>query len=278
MTMLHLQAVRPAPVARPAAASASRGSPVLPDALCNFVVGGLDDLSRLLVAAGVSANAITAACIALGAVAGVLLSLGYFGLAGLVMIVASLGDALDGLVARRSGTVSVAGALLDASGDRYQEFFFLGGLAVHFRMSPAALAATLLALVGSFMVSYGSAKAEAFGVPVPPGVMRRAERAVCLCLATVLMVPWSWLTANTALPSWCAALPPLLLLELPLLIAISLIAVIGNVSAVRRLWTLGHAINAGGVLRPKANAPHRSESYISPEPLRLKAADRSARP
>jgi CDP-diacylglycerol--glycerol-3-phosphate 3-phosphatidyltransferase len=271
MTMLHLQAVRqPAPVALPAAPSASRGSPVLPDALCNLVIGALDDVSRLLVSAGVSANAITGACIALGAAAGALLSFGYFGLAGAVMIVASLGDALDGLVARRSRTVSVAGALLDASGDRYQEFFFLGGLAVFFRMMPAALVATLLAMVGSFMVSYGSAKAEAFGVPVPPGVMRRAERAVCLCLATVLMVPWSWLVTRTALPSWCY--------ELPLLIAISLIAVIGNVSAVRRLWTLGHAINAGGVVRPKANAPHRSESYISPEPLRLKASDRSARP
>jgi CDP-diacylglycerol--glycerol-3-phosphate 3-phosphatidyltransferase len=271
MTMLHLQAVRqPAPVSRPAVPSASRGSPVLPDALCNFVIGGLDDLSRLLVSAGVSANAITAACIGLGGVAGVLLSLGHFGLAGLVMIVASLGDALDGLVARRSGTVSVAGALLDASGDRYQEFFFLGGLAVYFRESPPALVLTLLALVGSFMVSYGSAKAEAFGVPVPPGVMRRAERAVCLCLATVLMVPWSWVMASTALPAWSAALP--------ILIAIALIAVVGNGSAVRRLWTLGHAVSASAPPRAKANAPHRTETYLAPEPLRLKASDRSARP
>jgi CDP-diacylglycerol---glycerol-3-phosphate 3-phosphatidyltransferase len=271
MTMLHLQAVqRPAPAARPAVPSASRGSRVLPDVLCNLVVGALDDLSRLLVSAGVSANAITGACIALGAAAGVLLGLGYFGLAGLVMIVASLGDALDGLVARRSGTVSVAGALLDASGDRYQEFFFLGGLAVYFRASPAALVGTLLALVGSFMVSYGSAKAEAFGVPVPPGVMRRAERAVCLCLATVLMVPWSWFVASAPLPSWSATLP--------LLIAISLIAVIGNASAVLRLWTLGHAISTSAVARPKANAPQRSETYLSPEPLRLKASERSARP
>ena len=57
--------------------------------------------------------------------------------------------------------VSVGGALLDASGDRYQEFFFLGGLAMFFRGSPPALMATLAALAGSFMVSYSSAKAEA---------------------------------------------------------------------------------------------------------------------
>jgi CDP-diacylglycerol--glycerol-3-phosphate 3-phosphatidyltransferase len=192
------------------------------------------------------------------------------------MIVASLGDALDGLVARRSGTVSVAGALLDASGDRYQEFFFLGGLAVYFRASPVALIATLLALVGSFMVSYGSAKAEAFGVPVPAGVMRRAERAVCLCLATVLTVPWSWLITGTAFPVWSAL--PRWASELPLLIAIGLIAVVGNVSAVWRLWTLGHAISAGGAPRQKTNAPHRPDAYLSSEPLRLKASDGSARP
>ena len=272
MTMLHLQAVRrTAPVPRAAEASASRGSPVLPDALCNLVIGGLDEVSRVLVRLGVSANFITATCIVLGAVAGVLLSLGFFGLAGLVMIVASLGDALDGLVARRSGTVSVAGALLDASGDRYQEFFFLGGLAVFFRTSPGALVATLLALAGAFMVSYGSAKAEAFGVPVPPGIMRRAERAVCLCLATVLTVPWSWFASGAALPAWSS--------ELPILIAITLIAVVGNVSAVRRLWTLGRTVRAraGDASRAKPNAPHRPDTYLAPEPLRLKASDHTAR-
>src|SRR5271166_296059 len=160
MTMLHLHAVRQQPRVSSAPA-ASRGSRVLPEALCNLVIGALDEVSAVLVSAGVSANLITSLCIALGAGAGVLLAFGEFGPAAIVMILASLGDALDGLVARRSGTVSVAGALLDASGDRYQEFFFLGGLAVFFRASPAALVVTLLALAGSFMVSYGSAKAEA---------------------------------------------------------------------------------------------------------------------
>jgi CDP-diacylglycerol--glycerol-3-phosphate 3-phosphatidyltransferase len=131
--------------------------------------------------------------------------------------------------------------------------------------------ATLLALVGSFMVSYGSAKAEAFSIPVPPGIMRRPERAVCLCLATVLMVPWSWFATTHALPPWAS--------ELPILIAIGLIAILGNVSAVSRLWTLGHALRSVPVQRPsKANALHRTETYLAPEPIRLQASDRSARP
>ncbi len=234
----------------------SRSSLVLPDALCNGVIRVLDEVSAGLVALGVSANVITSVSIALGAAAGVLLSLGYFGLAGLVMVVASLGDALDGLVARRSGTVSVAGALLDASGDRYQEFFFLGGLAIYFRGFAPALAAALLALSGSFMVSYSSAKAEALGVPVPPGVMRRAERAVCLCLGTTLTAPWAWLASRSGLPAWTATLP--------ILVAISLIAVIANASAVRRLWSLGR--DASG--RPSAPRPQLAPvAPARPEPI-----------
>jgi len=143
------------------------------------------------------------------------------------MVAASLGDALDGLVARRTGTASVAGALLDASVDRYEEFFFLGGLAIHFRESTPMLALTLLALAGSFMVSYGSAKAEALGVPVPPGAMRRAERAVFLCAGVAATPVFAWATADSDLPDWAA--------RAPLLAALASIAVVANVSAVRRL-------------------------------------------
>lgn len=220
----------PVPVTQQHPASASRASLVLPEAVCGAVLRTLDAAADRLVALGVSANSITACCIALGIGGGVLLGLGHFGLAAVAMIVASLGDALDGLVARRGNTVSVAGALLDASGDRYQEFFFLGGLAVYLRECTFGLIATLLALAGSFMVSYSSAKAEALGVPAPPGVMRRPERAVCMCVATALMTPWALLTASASLPIWVAALP--------MVTAVSLIAVVGNVSAVCRLHSL----------------------------------------
>lgn len=220
----------PVPLTQRHPAGASRASLVLPEAVCGAVLRALDMAADRLVLLGISANFITAFCIGLGVAGGVLLGLGHFGLAAIAMIVASLGDALDGLVARRGNTVSVAGALLDASGDRYQEFFFLGGLAVYLRGCTFGLIATLLALAGSFMVSYSSAKAEALGVPVPPGVMRRPERAVCMCVATALMTPWALLTANAPLPIWVGALP--------MIAAVSLIAVVGNASAISRLHSL----------------------------------------
>src|SRR5882672_1252511 len=184
-----------------------RTSLVLPDAVCMIATHALDRIARLLVAIGVSANAVTWTCIALGALAGVLLGFGRFGLAATALVAASLGDALDGMVARRSGATSTAGALLDASGDRYQELFLFGGLAVFFRELPWAVVLTLCALGGSFMVSYGSAKAEALGVPVPPGVMRRAERAVCLGLGTALAAPWEWIVRSSGAPLWVQRIP-----------------------------------------------------------------------
>ncbi len=248
MTMSHSRA------ARQIAPPVSRASLVLPDAICTTVLRRLDQVAGGLVALGISANAITSLCILLGAVAGVLLAFGQFGLAATAMVIASLGDAVDGMVARRSGSVSVAGALLDASGDRYQEFFFLGGLALFFRESPAALVATLLALAGSFMVSYSSAKAEALGVPVPPGVMRRTERAVCLCLATAMTALWEPWVAGKSLPTGTEALP--------VLIAVSLIAAVANISAVRRLHFL-----ARGTTNPpiETHAAERPEAVVARE-------------
>jgi CDP-diacylglycerol---glycerol-3-phosphate 3-phosphatidyltransferase len=225
--------------------------------LCAVVRRGLDCLAEVLTKAGVSANAITLLCLCLAAAAGLLIGLGHFGVAAVAMVLASSGDALDGLVARRSGTASVGGALLDAAVDRYGEFFFLGGFAVYFRGSLWLLVVTLFALAGSFMVSYGSAKAEAIGVAVPPGAMRRPERAVCLCAGTTLATPFAWLTRCRALPAWET--------HLPLLLALALVAVGANVSAIHRLRLLarGPSPKRAPLLAGQAE-PATTPSTVSP--------------
>ncbi len=221
-----------------------RSSLVLPRAALDTALWCLDHVAGGLIALGVTANAITVSSVFLAGIAGALLCFGQFGWAAVAMVAASLGDALDGLVARRTGTASVAGALLDASVDRYEEFFFLGGLAIYFHGSVGALALTLLALAGSFMVSYGSAKAEALGVPVPPGAMRRAERAVCLCVGVAATPVFAWLTRGSALPVWTT--------QAPLFVALGLVAVVANVSAIRRLRFLarGRAAVKLAIVRP----------------------------
>jgi CDP-diacylglycerol--glycerol-3-phosphate 3-phosphatidyltransferase len=204
---------------------------MLPRSIVARALSFLDSVAVRLVALGVTANAITLASLALAAVAAVLLGMGELGWAAPVIAVASLGDALDGLVARRSGAASVGGALLDASVDRYEEALLLGGLAVLFRGSVAALALTFAALTGSFMISYGSAKAEAFGRPVPGGVLRRAERAMLLFAGVAVTPVFATLARSHGLPPWaeCA----------PVLATLAILAVVGNVSAILRLRRLG---------------------------------------
>jgi CDP-diacylglycerol--glycerol-3-phosphate 3-phosphatidyltransferase len=212
------------------AAYAPRATTKIPTWLSRPVLLCLDRTAARLIRLGVTANAITTLAAAVAALAGLLLSLGCFGWASLAMSIACLGDALDGPVARRSGMATIGGALLDASVDRYGEFFFLAGLAVYFRASLPVLLLALFALAGSFMVSYGSAKAEGLRVPVPPSAMRRAERAVCLCTGVALVAPFAALARLSLAPLWAA--------NAPIVVALTLIAVVANVSAIRRLRAL----------------------------------------
>ncbi|HEX8790588.1 MAG TPA: CDP-alcohol phosphatidyltransferase family protein [Polyangiaceae bacterium] len=202
-------------------------SALLPDSILTVAVERLSGCAALLADAGVSATAVTLARLVLAALGGLLLGFGVFSWAAVLMVCASLGDAIDGLVARRTHTASPGGALLDASVDRYEEFFFLGGLAIHFRDSALLLALALTAIAGSFMVSYGSAKAEAAGVPVPPGVMRRPERAICLCLGVSLSAIAVALKEPGTGPTWVPVAP--------IFVALGGVALLANVSAVARL-------------------------------------------
>jgi len=101
-------------------------------------------------------------------------------MAGVVLLIGSVFDALDGIVARSRGAASDAGEMLDATVDRYADALGFIGLAIFYREAPWRLAVVLLAIVGAMMVSYVRAKADALGVALAPGLMRRPERIAYL--------------------------------------------------------------------------------------------------
>ena len=212
-----------------------------------------------LVALGVSANAITGLSLVLGLGSGLALALGHFALASLSVVVAFIGDALDGLVARRTGTASARGALLDAAVDRYVEFFILGGLAVHFRAERGALLLALLAIHGSFMVSYGSAMAEVHQVAVPGGIMRRPSRAVCLSVGVALVPVAHLLAIQTPFA------------EAPALLAVAAVGLGANTSAIARLRRLAREVgirreravskDEAGVRAPRGRSPLMANAH-----------------
>jgi len=257
-----LLALAPRARASPSALVAPARGTALPAGLTCAALTAFQPLVRAAVSVGVSANSITALSLVAGAGAGACLAWGHFGIAAVLFVAAACGDALDGLVARATGTQSVGGALFDASVDRYEEFFAFGGLAMFFRSSGVLLALTLIALAGAFMVSYGSARAEASHVEV----MRRAERAVTLGMGIALCPIAETASRSLGAPAWAR--------ELPVIIALTIIAAVANVSAVRRLQRIALALS---VPLPGDVPTQRSvDAWLPSRPLLAVGPDASA--
>lgn len=129
-------------------------------------------------------NQMTVTGFLLNVVAAVLLVEQHFVWATVAFIAGSVIDALDGAVARAHGKMTPFGGFLDSTLDRMSEGVVLGAIALVFadRDEMVALACVFVALVGSFLVSYTRAKAEALGLKGDVGLMARAERIVLLAV------------------------------------------------------------------------------------------------
>ncbi len=101
---------------------------------------------------------------------------------GVILIVASLCDTLDGALARKTGKTSLFGAFFDSSADRISEFAYFAALSFYYsgRGSDFMIFFTLAALIGSFMTSYSRARAEGLGLECSVGILERPERIVLL--------------------------------------------------------------------------------------------------
>ena len=110
-------------------------------------------------------NAISLTGFALNIVAAVLVTQGLFVLAGLAFFVGSAMDALDGRYSRMSGKGTEFGAFLDSTLDRVEEGVVLAAIGAYFASvgDEVAVAATILCVLGSLMVSYTRARAGAMG-------------------------------------------------------------------------------------------------------------------
>lgn len=145
----------------------------------------LQPIGRALVRLNISPDKVTWASLFFGFTTAIFLAAGHFGFATILATLAMCGDILDGMVARETGVASDHGELLDAVIDRYVEIFFFTGLMVFYQKRLWLQMLCVLALSGSFLMSYSTAKAEALQVPLPSG-MRRPERMASLWLGCVL--------------------------------------------------------------------------------------------
>ena len=161
---------------------------------------------------GVTPNVLTATGVSLCLAAAVLVpfenhgTLLFFWLAAGIFVVGSLLDILDGALARVGGKTTPFGAFIDSTTDRVGEGAMLAAIALVFARHGREWAVVLAvaAVVGSFLVSYTRARAEALGLRGDVGLGSRAERVV-LITAGLVFAPWGglpWAIVVLAATAW----------------------------------------------------------------------------
>jgi CDP-diacylglycerol--glycerol-3-phosphate 3-phosphatidyltransferase len=130
---------------------------------------------------------------------------------GILVLLMTPIDALDGTMARLRGESSDFGAFVDSVTDRYSELIIYGGLLYHFLSLGEPLGGLLVfgAAAGSVLVSYVKARAEGLGYEAKVGLLTRVERYLVLAPALVFN---------------------------QLFIGLGIIALFANITALQRIW------------------------------------------
>ena len=119
--------------------------------------------------------------------------------AGLAIILSGLFDLFDGVLARKLGKTSALGSFLDSVLDRYSDLLLLLAILIHYLKKEELGFALLTSFVsmGTALIPYVRAKAEALQVQCTVGLMERAERIILLAVGTLFqtMEPILWILA-----------------------------------------------------------------------------------
>lgn len=131
-----------------------------------------------LTASGLRPDHVTYFSVAPAAISLVCVARGEF-LAGVAfMVLSGVCDLLDGKMARRSGQMTLFGALLDSTLDRFADAAPLLGLVYFWAGYPTAALVAASAVFAGFAVSYVRARAEGLQIALPWLWMRRTERLI----------------------------------------------------------------------------------------------------
>jgi CDP-diacylglycerol--glycerol-3-phosphate 3-phosphatidyltransferase len=181
------------------------------DYMRGWFKGIVDPLGAFFNRIGVTPNMMTMLGLVGNIVGAWFLSQGNMFLGGVFVLVCTPFDALDGTMARLRGEANEFGAFVDSVTDRYSELFILGGLLYYFTThnDHVSTIAVYMAAAGSVLVSYVKARADSLKFDANVGILTRMERYLVIA--------------------------PLLLFNLPA-VAVWIVAVLANVTALQRIW------------------------------------------
>lgn len=142
----------------------------------------------------INPNLLSVIGVSINVLCGLMFGLGHFFWAGIILIVANLFDMLDGATARLTGRVTRFGGFLDSTLDRVSDMAAFVGLMVFYARdteyhSTLNVVLAGLAMVGSVLVSYASARAESLIPKCDVGFLRRPERVVLLIIGALSTHP-----------------------------------------------------------------------------------------
>jgi CDP-diacylglycerol--glycerol-3-phosphate 3-phosphatidyltransferase len=202
-------------------------------------------LAALLSQLPITPNQVTVVGTLATVVAAVLAGLDRLLVAGLVLAVSGTFDILDGALARATNRSYPYGAFLDSTMDRLSEGATYLGIAAYFlwhgsgRWTRLEVAACLVALAGSYLVSYVRARAQSLGFRCDGGIFARPERVV-VTVAGLIVGSW----APDALG-----------------LVVGVLAVATNLTVAQRVWEVWRQARAERrAQKSAAKAPARGET------------------
>lgn len=167
-----------------------RGDSVLPAWVKEGGRAVLAPVVRLAIALHLTPNTITVIGLGITIVASVLVALDWLLLGAAILTAGSLLDAVDGALARAQGTGTAFGGFLDSTLDRAGEailFIGVGTWLLRTQADPTLpMLGLMIALSGSFLVSYTHARAEGIGLAASIGLAPRTERLVLMIAGIAL--------------------------------------------------------------------------------------------
>src|SRR3970040_2201588 len=137
-----------------------------------------DPVARALLALRLRPNHLTVLGLGVSVLAALSFARGRERWGAVLLILGGLFDFFMGSLPWLSGQVTPFGAFLDSVIDRYSDLVVLAGILVLFAGSgrPTQVVLALLPPIGTVMVSYTKARAQAIGVACEIGLMERPER------------------------------------------------------------------------------------------------------
>ena len=178
-----MSASQEAPELRPSAS-------VLPSRFKAAARGLLAPVIRLAIALHLTPNTITVIGLGITIVAAGLVATGYLLIGAVLLTAGSVLDAVDGGLARATGGETRFGGFLDSTLDRSGEAILYIGVGTWIVLNVSdpvlPLVALMVAMAGSFLVSYAHARAQGIGLAADVGLTPRTERLILVIVGVAL--------------------------------------------------------------------------------------------